>query len=315
MKTVVFVLGYRSLPFFIKGNLDLIVSATKMLDNAKIVFLDNYSRDGSVRYVKENYPDIDVLVSPCNYFYCKAINIGVQYIFKKYKPDNYILVDSDNPCHINAYTELVNFAEQNPKIGIIQPLVKKRSDSQQIYSCGHYIDKEYNCRTLKVIPDDTLDLHNLISCSISSTLIKAEVFYVCGLLDPIFEIYWESIDFSFRARQKGFICACNDKAITYNEGGKLDEIDSYHERYYRYRNKLIFWKKYDQDIFLKVKQSLDFEYNILNNKFKIAPYGLSIQEESIRKGIEDGLLITNNFFVNANIININDHDKSKIIKI
>lgn len=292
MKTVVFVLGYRSLPFLIKGNLDLIVSATKMLNNAKIVFLDNYSRDGAVQYVKENYPDIDVLVSPQNYLYCKAINAGIQFIYKKYKPDNYILVDSDNPCHINAYSELVNFAEQNPNTGIIQPIVKKIQNNEILYSCGHYIDEDYNCRTLKVVPDDISSLHNLISCSISSTLIKANVFYSCGLLDPIFEIYYESIDFSFRARKKGVLCACYEKAITYNEGGKLEEIDSYHERYYRHRNKLIFWKKYDDAIYKIVRELMLNDYNRLNDEFNKSSFGLNIFDESTRKGIEDGLKIS-----------------------
>lgn len=312
MKTVVFVLGYRSLPFLIKGNLDLIVSATKMLDNAKIVFLDNYSRDGAVRYVKEKYPNIDVLVSPRNYLYCKAINTGIQYIFKKYKPDNYILVDSDNPCHINAYAELVNFAKQFPKTGIIQPIVKKMSDNQKLYSCGHHFDNDFNCRTLKTIPANPLDLHNIISCSISSTLIKADVFYSCGLLDPIFEIYWESIDFCFRARKKGFLCACNVKAVTYNEGGKLDDIDSYHERYYRNRNKLIFWKKYDELIYQKVRDSMLSEYKILNDEFNKSSYGLNIFDESTRKGIEDGLKISETL-VDVKMPEIIEFNKSSII--
>jgi len=314
MKTVVFVLGYRSLPFLIKGNLDLIVSATKMLDNAKIVFLDNYSRDGAVRYVKEKYPEIDVLVSPRNYIYCKAINKGIQYIFKKYKPDNYILVDSDNPCHINAYAELVTFSELFSKTGIIQPIVKKMSDNQKLYSCGHYIDNDFNCRTLKTIPANPLVLHNLISCSISSTLIKADVFYSCGLLDPIFEIYWESIDLSFRAREKGFLCACNVKAVTYNEGGKLDDLDSYHERYYRHRNKLIFWKKYDEVIYQKVKDSMLHEFNMLNDEFNKSTYGLNIVNESTRKGIEDGLKISETL-VDVEMPEISEFNKSSVILI
>jgi GT2 family glycosyltransferase len=314
MKTVVFVLGYRSFPFLIKGNLDKIIAATKMLDNAKIVFLDNYSRDGAVRYVKENYPEIDVLVSPRNYLYCKAINNGIQYIFKKYKPNNYILVDSDNPCHIDAYTELVNFAEQYPNTGIIQPIVKKMSDNQRLYSCGHYIDEDFNCRTLKKIPNNPSDLHNLISCSISSTLIKAAVFYTCGLLDSVFEIYWESIDLSFRARQKGFRCACNIRAITYNDGGKLEDIDSYHERYYRNRNKLIFWRKHNIEIYNEVKNDMFLTYNELNNRYNQSEYGLNIQDESIRKGIEDGIRITENLLLKE-IVSIYEYNKSDIILI
>ena len=84
METIVFVLGYRSKPFIERGYFEKIKNATNQLNDAKLVFLDNYSRDGAIRYLYDNYADIDILLSPRNYMYCRAINFGLQYIYYRY---------------------------------------------------------------------------------------------------------------------------------------------------------------------------------------------------------------------------------------
>lgn len=292
METVVFVLGYRSKPFIERGYFEKIKNATNQLNDAKLVFLDNYSRDGAIRYLYDNYADIDILLSPRNYMYCRAINFGLQYIYYRYNPKYYILVDSDNPCDINAYCQLVDYAKQHLSAGMIQPLVRKMNDPSRLYSCGHYIDEEYNCRTLKKMPDDLAMLDDLMSCSISSTLIKRELFIKCGLLDTQYEMYWESMDLAFRARKEGFKCACCTSASTFNEGGRLTDIDSFHERYYRTRNKIVFYWKHDKKTFQIVMKTLEKTLELLNNKNSKSEFGLSVEEESIRQGIIDGLTLT-----------------------
>ena len=289
METVVFVLGYRARPFLEKGYFGSIKTAADQLNSSRVVFLDNYSRDGTVQYLIDHHFDVDILLSPRNYLYCKAINYGLQYIYHRYNPDYYILVDADNPCKPDAYCQLVAYAKKYESAGMVQPVVRKLQDESRLYSCGHYIDEDYNCRTKKRIPDNVSELEDLISCSISSTLIKKDVFLKCGLLDTRFEMYWESMDLAYRARRKGFKCACCLNASTYNEGGRLSEIDCFHERYYRVRNKIIFYWKNDKPTFDIVMRSLSKTLEDLNNKNNESEYGLSVVEEATRQGIQDGI--------------------------
>jgi GT2 family glycosyltransferase len=283
------VLGYRSKPFIDRGYFESIKKATNLLNDAKLVFLDNYSRDGAITYLIDRYYDIDILLSPRNYMYCRAVNYGLQYIYHRYNPNYYILVDSDNPCDINAYCQLVNYIKKHPSAGMVQPVVRKLQNPSLIYSCGHYIDEDYNCRTIKELPDDLSELDDLKSCSISSTLIKKDLFLKCGLLDTRYELYWESMDLAYRARKEGFKCACCPTAFTFNEGGYLAEVDSFHERYYRIRNKIIFYWKNDKDIFNLVMPSLNKMLEQLEDKNRKSEFGLSVSEEATRQGILDGL--------------------------
>ncbi|NTU98891.1 glycosyltransferase family 2 protein [Candidatus Falkowbacteria bacterium] len=292
-KVVIFILGYRARKFLEAGSMSSIMVAAKRIGGAEVraVYLDNYSRDGSVELVLERYPDVDLLVSPRNYMYCKGTNTGIQYAYHRYKPDYFILVDADNYCEPDAYDELLRFALEHKEAGLIQPLVRNSVDKNVLYSCGHrYIDDVF-CRPLREIPDDRARLLDLPSCSISSTLVKTEVFARCGLLDPIFEIYYESSDLSFRARNAGFKCACHDRAVTYNDGAKVSDIDNYHEGYYRNRNGLIFWKKHEEFKYQKLLEIQLKEYEKLTSELARHEFGLGMIAESTRKGIEDGMRI------------------------
>lgn len=292
-KVAILILGYRALPFLKSKLIESIHLAASRIEDAEvnIVYLDNYSRDGSVEYLLRNHPDIDVLSATYNYMYCKGTNVGIKYCHDRYHPDYFILVDGDNLCEPDAYNELVKFANAHASVGLVQPLVKSFVQKDVLYSCGHVYADDVFCRPLKNIPSDESALHNLPSCSISSTLIKSEVFSRCGLIDEIFVMYYESSDLSFRARQEGFSCACATKAITFNEGTVASEFDDFHRVYYRHRNGLIFWKKHDEIKFKKIKDIQVCRLNVLNEILDKKRYADNMLEESERKGIEDGLRI------------------------
>lgn len=313
---VVFILGYRSMPFLKAGVLDSIRVAANNIEgaNVRLVFLDNYSRDGSIRYIMDRYPDVDLLLATKNHMYCKGTNIGMQYGFKRYEPDYFILVDADNPCEPTAYDELVKFADSNTDCAMVQPLVKSYSDKSLLYSCGHiYVDGIF-CRPIKTIPEDLAVLQDLPSCSISSTLVRTSALVKSGLLDPIFDMYYESSDLSFRLRDMGYKCACAPKAIAYNEGTIVSNVDNYHESYFRHRNSLIFWKKHDEESFNKLLSIHKETYDRLNEEFKNSEYCLDIIKESTRKGIEDGIKIASNLDRNSfRAVSIKEYEKSDAI--
>lgn len=314
-KVVVFVLGYRAIDFLKNGSLDSIILASQKIDGSKvnIVYLDNYSRDGSVQYLMRKYKNIDLLLSPKNYLYCKGVNIGIQYAYQKYRPDYFILVDADNPCEPNAYRELVNFANKNTSIGIIQPQIKSLENSKILYSCGHFYERGIFCKPLRTVPSNKKYLLNLPSCSISSTLFRTRVFEICGLLDPIFEIYYESSDISFRARKAGFKCACCLKAISYNKRTNID-YDNFHKCFYRNRNGLIFWRKHDKNNYNKLLNIQLKKYDSLNKKLNKQKYITNIINESTRSGVEEGLKITQKEgFSESRLVNIKDFNKTDFI--
>ena len=45
----------------------------------KILVVDNASSDGSVAYMKTEYPDIEVIALDQNYGFSKAVNVGIEH--------------------------------------------------------------------------------------------------------------------------------------------------------------------------------------------------------------------------------------------
>jgi|GEM_PF-3463242 len=314
----IMILGYNSISDLKNGNFDSIVTASQSIKDelVKLVFMDNYSRDGSIEYILEHYPMVDVLMNPFNYLYCDAVNAGLQYIYKRYDPDYYILCDADNRVEEDTFNKLIDSANVNSDAGIIQPLVRSFKDKNVLYSCGHRYDKNHQCWPMTSLPDDISLLNNLPSCSILSTLIRKEIFEQVGILNPVFKIYYESSDMSFRARSKGWRCICDPKSIAYHQGSVGEGINHFHLRFYVNRNWIVFWRLHDEMKYNYVRDYQLKRFQLLQERFLVSPYGLNHTEESIRSGIESGLRIAESLSPNEiRAERIEDFDKSRTILI
>lgn len=293
IKAAVLVLGYCAKSWLERGSLTSIRASAAAIDgDMRIVYLDNYSRDGSVQWLQEHAPDVDVLLSPTNSLYCAGVNTLIQYATRRYRPAYYLLVDADNVAEPHCYRRLVEFLDTNPAHGIAQPLVRGLTDSKIIYSCGHRFTPDHWCLPNKKLPVDPADLLHLPSCSISSTAVRAGVFERCGLLNPVYEIYYESADLSARARSAGFELACVAEAVAYNDGTEAVGIDSMHHRYYFNRNRLIYWRLHDSETFATVATAAQGLLVELDARLAASDYGLDATAESIRRGLAAGLALT-----------------------
>jgi len=286
--TVVFILGYRSLESLREGSLGSLSRAASRI-GAQLVYLDNYGRDGSIEFVRNHYPEADILMSPRNLMYCQGLNCGLQYIDRRYRPAYYILSDADNFVEDDAFEALHRRAVSDASAGIIQPLVRSRKTAGLLYSCGHRYDEQHFCRPMSALPENRSVLDDLPSCSILSTLFRREIFERCGLIEPLFDIYYESSDISFRAKKEGFRCVCEPQAVAYHEANPGLDYNSYHLQYYVHRNLLLFWRLHDLDRFESVKAQQEERLHLLQCRHDESEFGLDALAEAVRNGIRDGL--------------------------
>lgn len=249
-KVTVFILNYNGIDEVRQGSAASMKVAMEELKMAgaevSVVFLDNFSCDGSVELVKDVFPDATIATTFKNEGYVKGTNIGLQLAWKLYRPDYFIIVDSDNFTDVRSYRRLLEYVRFHPKAAIIQPVVKSRENHNQIISCGHIFNERGGTDSIKEI-NGTQDLDHLLSCSISSTLVRTEALLKTGLLNEAFEMYYESSDLSFRMRKSGYTCACCTDAVTYNERVSGFKLRDFRKYYLMRRNLFLFWYLNDID--------------------------------------------------------------------
>ena len=97
----------------------------------KILIVDNASTDGSLEYMEQTYPDIEVLALDSNYGFSRAVNEGIRHADTPYV----ILLNNDTTVDSRYVEEMIRAIEVSDRIFSCEqqddPDVSPRSDRQR----------------------------------------------------------------------------------------------------------------------------------------------------------------------------------------
>ncbi len=91
-----------------------------------IIVVDNCSADGTPDVIKNEFPEVKLMVNPMNLGYAKAVNIGVSAV----SSDFFIVSNSDVVYKENSIRILIEYLVSNPVVAVCGP--------RQIYPDGRY---------------------------------------------------------------------------------------------------------------------------------------------------------------------------------
>jgi GT2 family glycosyltransferase len=81
----------------------------------KIIVVDNHSNDGSVEFLRGQFPDVVFIENPENYGYAKAINIGI-----KASDSEFVIVsNNDVVFSTDNFEKLINHVSSKPDMGVV----------------------------------------------------------------------------------------------------------------------------------------------------------------------------------------------------
>jgi GT2 family glycosyltransferase len=146
-----------------------------------------------------------------NYGFAKGNNIGIEYALKILKPDYILLLNNDTVVDMEFLSELVVAGEKSTHIGILGSKIfyyDFNGKKNILWFAGgkinnwsgkvtHYGNKKEDC--MRYNSPGECDI--ITGCSM---LIKARLLNEIGGLDEMFFLYSEDIDFSLRAKTKGW---------------------------------------------------------------------------------------------------------------
>lgn len=175
-------------------------------DHYHVLVIDNDSDDSSLDMLRAEFPDVQMLglaantgfSGGCNVGIRRALNEGAAYV---------LLFNNDAQIAPDTLKQLVEAAEHDPQLGILTPKIVRADQPERLYGHGgrrlpfriRLVSMNALDRGPRSGPPVLLDF--VFGCVM---LIKCQVIEQIGLLDERFFMYFEDIDYCYRATDAGF---------------------------------------------------------------------------------------------------------------
>ena len=201
----------------------------------EIFVVDNASTDGSVEFIRQHYPEVNLIVNEENRGFAEANNQALQLSRGRY----IFLLNPDAEFLPSTFGAMISFMDTNPHIGLAGvKMINPDGSTQESYS------HEY--------PGHKLASHELsgLKGSIAwvlgaSMIIRSDIMRRLGGFDESFFVYGEDQDLCLRIRKAGYEIGYNDTAIIVHLGAQ-SERETIHADVWRKKilAEYIFYRKH-----------------------------------------------------------------------
>jgi GT2 family glycosyltransferase len=217
--------------------------------NLQLIVGDNASTDGSVEYIRTNFPDIHIIENDQNYGFAEGYNR----ILKQVSADYYVLLNSDVEVPENWIGPVIKAMEADAQIAAAQPKIKWQKDKSKFEyagAAGGFLDINAfpfcRGRIFDQIEADSGQYNQakeIFWASGAAFFIKEKQWLETGGLDPDLFAHMEEIDLCWRLKNLGYkIIYCPDAEVYHVGGGTLDASNPY-KVFLNFRNNLMIMQK------------------------------------------------------------------------
>ena len=239
--------------------------------DVKILIFDNSSNNDTLKIINNEYKDIKIIHSDENLGLGEGINQALNHIDSKY-----ILISNFDVVYdrkaLEEFVEEIKSLDNN-YIGL-SPKIKFLYHKDYIESVGLYLDNSFYIGYQGI---GQLDLdqynrpENIFGISFTSSFLKRDAFTEdkIGLIDPTFFLFYEDIDFCYRANLLGYRFKSCPAAVCYHKYAYSfrDDTTSFQKKYY-YQKLNLLKTAYKNSEMPNLKKVLNIELNIQKKNLK-----------------------------------------------
>lgn len=212
--------------------------------NSDIYIIDNASTDDSLDFIKQNYPEIKIIVNNKNYGFAGGYNEGL----KKINNEFYCLLNSDVEVTENWIDPVIALFDKDQNIAAVQPKIKSyhnRDHFEFAGAAGGLIDNlgypycrgrvfDHLEKDLGQFDDET----EIFWASGCALFIRSKDFWDQKGFDARFFAHQEEIDLCWRLINSGRKIFYTCKSEVYHVGGGTLNKQSPQKTYLNFRNNL-----------------------------------------------------------------------------
>lgn len=208
-------------------------------DKYEVIMVDEGSTDGSVEYVKNNFPWIRIIRANSRLGFPRGNNLGISQAHGEYV----VLLNNDTEVDRDWLGELVKVAESDAKIGVCTSKLLMFTDRSIINSAGgevHYLGFSWpravgtrNGGLFEQVEETPL-------ASGCSLLIRRSVIEEIGELDDSYHLYVDDVDYTWRVRLAGYKALYVPTSVVYHKYAATvkQELSENKKFYFLERNRL-----------------------------------------------------------------------------
>ena len=219
-------------------------SVTQYSGDAEIYVADNASTDGSVAFLKANYPSLRIIQNSSNGGFAKGYNDALKFI----DADVFCLLNSDVEVTENWLAPIRKAFQELPDAAIIQPKIldlKRKDHFEYAGAAGGFIDSLgypfCRGRIFQALEKDEGQYND--TCEIfwatgACMFIKRETFNRLGGFDEDYFAHQEEVDLCWRAKNNGYKVYYVGTSWVYHLGGSTLSNMNPKKTYLNFRNSL-----------------------------------------------------------------------------
>jgi len=219
-------------------------------ENTDLIVADNGSTDRSVQWLRENHPEVKIIILDRNYGFAEGYNRAIAQTHYPFT----LLLNSDVEVTPNWTKPLLQFMQENPDVGAVQPKIlsfKNRDMFEYAGAAGGYLDRNgypyCRGRLFSNIEQDHGQYDDapadIAWASGAAFLVRTDLYEKVGGLDADFFAHMEEIDLCLRIQEHGFrVCVVPQSSVHHVGGASLAQGNP-QKTYLNFRNNLLLLHK------------------------------------------------------------------------
>ncbi len=205
----------------------------------RVLVVDDVSSDDSVRYLREHWPQVQVIENETNLGFAGTCNVGMR------AADTPFVVLLNNDTHLDRDWLAEGLRPfDDPRVGAVASLVLLAEEPHPIDTAGDVFSVAGGAvKRGHLAPRETADLldGNALSACGASAFYRREAVEKVGYLDESFQSYYEDVDLGLRLAWAGYRCVFAPKSICFHHLSSSYSPTGWRYHYNSARNAEIVW--------------------------------------------------------------------------
>jgi len=199
-----------------------------------VIVADNGSADGSVEWVRQEYPQMEVIALSQNLGFSAANNIALKKVCTPYVA----LLNNDAFVHPLWAEKMIAALESNPEAGFAASKLMFADHPEVIDRAGdgYTLAGTGLLRGRGKSANDYDKPEWVFGACAAAAVYRTRMLQHIGLFDEDFFLLYEDVDLSFRAQLRGYKCLYVPEAVVFHKSSGSIGHDSPISVYYSHRN-------------------------------------------------------------------------------